>query len=255
MEILNVLEKNFGGPNSWRGLRFQYKYFKILMWKHPKRLLRREIGNRPTSSLFWYKYSYETDYKMYFPGSYTCVIWGLCTLTWQVNLTSHNLSSDLNRGTRARWQVNLSSQLVKLIGLSSGTCHCKWVLSPTKNICWRQPANFCLRIAIASEKVFARFFGLFFACCSLSKKRVFGWTRYEIWPWHDPPSTFFSRYKQSRSDTGSTQKTRINKERESDRFSHKRRRTQWNCWLWVVYMFPESKKVLPDKNLRSFNFD
>jgi len=70
------------------------------------------------------------------------------------------------------------------------------------------------RIAIASEKVFARFFGPFFACCRLSKKRVFGWTRCEIWTWHNPPSTSFARYKQSRSDTGSAQKIGINKERE-----------------------------------------
>jgi len=106
--------------------------------------------------------------------------------------------------------------------------------------------------------VFARFFCPFFACCSLSEKRVFGWTRCEIWPWHNPPSTAFSRYKQSRSDTGSTQKIgiRINKEGESKRFSHQRRRTsQLNCWLWVVYMFPESKKFLSDENLRSFNLD
>jgi len=71
-------------------------------------------------------------------GSYTCVIWGLCKLTWQVNLTSYNLSSDLNRGKRTRrkstCQVNLSSWLVSQVGLvtASGTCHRKWDLSPTK---------------------------------------------------------------------------------------------------------------------------
>jgi len=37
-------------------------------------------------------------------------------------------------------QVNLSSQVVKLTGLSSGTCDRKWVFSYTKNVCWRQPA-------------------------------------------------------------------------------------------------------------------
>jgi len=73
-------------------------------------------------------------------GSLTCVIWGLCTLTWQVNLTSNNLSSDSNRGKWAMWQVNLSSQLVKLTSLSSGTCHRKWDLAPTENVCRRWPA-------------------------------------------------------------------------------------------------------------------
>jgi len=151
-----------------------------------------------------------------------------------------------------------------------------------------QLAIFFLRIAIAPEKVFARFFGPFFACCSLSKKRqpaIFFWeslsrrrmclrdfsvlflrvvvylknvfsdgqdAKYD----RDPPSTSFSLYKQSRSDTGSTQKIGINKERESERFNHQRCRTyQWNCWLWAVYMFPESKIILPDENLRSCNLD
>ena len=63
------------------------------------------------------------------PGSYTCVIWGLCKSTWQVNLTSYNLSSDLERGKRARRKstchVNLSSWLVYQVELvtASGICH------------------------------------------------------------------------------------------------------------------------------------
>jgi len=159
---------------------------------------------------------------VYNPGSFTCAIWGLCKLTWQFNLTSYNLSSDLNRGKRASWQV------VKLTSLSSGSCRRKCDCHLRKKFAGVS-RHFFLRIAIASKKVFARFFGPFFACCSLSKKRVFGWTRCEIWPWHNPPSTSFSRYKQSRSDTGSTQKIGINKERESERSSHPRRRTsQWS---------------------------
>jgi len=43
-------------------------------------------------------------------------------------------------------------------------------------VCW----NFFLRIASAPENVFARFFGPFLACSSLSKISVFGWTRREI---------------------------------------------------------------------------
>ena len=159
-----------------------------------------------------------------FSGSYTCVIWGLCKLTWQVNLTSHNLSSDLKRGKRARrkstCQVYLSSWLVCQVELdtASGICDLQKKLQAS--------AGF-FRVAMASEKVFARFFGPFFAFCRLSKKRVFEWTRWKIWL----SCTSFSQYKQSRSDTGSTQKIGINKERESERFSHQRRRTsQWNCW-------------------------
>jgi len=69
-------------------------------------------------------------------GSFTCVIWGLCKLAWQLSLTSYNLSNDLKRGKRER------CQLVKLTSLSSGRCHRKWDLSPTKKICRRQPAIF-----------------------------------------------------------------------------------------------------------------
>jgi len=128
--------------------------------------------------------------------SYPCVIWRLFKLTWQVNLTSNNLSSELKSGKRARWQVHLSSQLVMLTNLSNGTCHCKWDLSTTKRTCRRQPAKTNLRIASASEKVFARLFILFFACSCLSRSSVFGLTRCEIWPWHKPPPTSFSQYKQ-----------------------------------------------------------
>ena len=79
---------------------------------------------------------------------------GMCKLTcdkltWQVNLTSHNFSCDLKRGKRASWQVKLSSQLVKL---SSGTCHQSGFVTYEKNM---------PKIAIASEKVFARFSGPF----------------------------------------------------------------------------------------------
>jgi len=146
------------------------------------------------------------------------------------------------QGDRSTCQVNLSSWLVCQVELvtASGICHLQ------KRI----------RIASASEKVFARFSVLFFARSSLSKSSVFGLTRCEIWPWHNPLPTSLSRYKQSRSDTGSTQNVGINKEREGERISHQRRRTsQWSCWLWVVYMFPESKMFLPDENLRSFNLD
>jgi len=69
------------------------------------------------------------------------MIWRLFKLIWQVNLTSYNLSSELKRGKRARWQVKMSSQLVKLTSLSSGTCQRKWALVPTKKISRRQTAN------------------------------------------------------------------------------------------------------------------
>jgi len=172
-----------------------------------------------------------------------CASW-LDKSTWQV-ITCQVIWR--GQGDKSTCQVNLSSWLVCQVELV--TCHVRKKFAS-------QPAIFFLRIAIASKQVFARFFGPFFACCSLFAKRVFGWTRCEIWPWHNPPSTSFSLYKQSRSDTGSTQKIGINKERESERFSHQRCRTsQWNCWLWAVYMFPESKIFLPDENLRSFNLD
>ena len=43
---------------------------------------------------------------------------------------------------------------------------------------------------------------------------------------------------------------------ESERFSHQRRRmSQWSCWLWVAYMFPEFRIFLLDESLRSFNLN
>ena len=171
-----------------------------------------------------------------------CSSW-LDKLTWQVITCLLNWRGTRGQDGKSTCQVNLSSWLVCQVALvtASGTYEKK-----------------TLGIASALEEVFARFFGPFCACSSLSKSSVLGWTRCEIWPWHNPPPTSFSRYKQSRSDTGSTQKIgiRINKEGESERFSHQRRRTsRRNCWLWVVYMFPESKIFLPDENLQSFNLD
>jgi len=87
----------------------------------------------------------------------------------------------------------------------------KWLDEPVKS-----PS----RIDSASEKVFARFSCNFLACSSISEICVFGWTKGELWPWHYPAPTSFSRYKQSRSSKGSTQKMGIYKER----FCHQRRR-------------------------------
>jgi len=84
----------------------------------------------------------------------------------------------MKRGKRAGCRVNLSSQLDKLTSLSGGTCHRKWNLSHVKKMtdaCQKK-----LRIASASEKVFARLFGHFLVCSSLSKTSVCGWTRCEI---------------------------------------------------------------------------
>jgi len=76
-------------------------------------------------------------------------------------------------------RVNFSSRLDKLTSLSSGTCHRKWNLSRMiKNL--MKPAKKNPRIASASQNVFARFFGHFFACSGLSKINAFGWTRCEI---------------------------------------------------------------------------
>ena len=83
--------------------------------------------------------------------------------TWRV-MTCQVIS--IERGKRAGWQLKLSSQLDKLTSLSSGTCHRKRNLSHTKINWRRQPAIFFLRIASASEKAFARFFGHFVACLS-----------------------------------------------------------------------------------------
>ena len=58
------------------------------------------------------------------------------------SLTSYNLSSDLKRSKRARWQGDKSTcqvKLVKLTILSGRTCHCKWNLSPIKTICHITP--------------------------------------------------------------------------------------------------------------------
>ena len=165
------------------------------------------------------------------------------------------LSSDLKRDKMAGWQVKLSSHnwsswLVSQVELvtASGSCHLR------KNLPASSGKPF-LRIASASEKVLARCCGWFSACSGLSKISVFGWTRCEIWPWQNPSRTSFSRYKKSRSDTGSTQIMGINKERQSERFSRQRRRaSQWSCWLWVIHVFLESKICLPDE-IWNFNLD
>jgi len=179
-----------------------------------------------------------------------CSSW-LDKSTWQVITCQVIWRGARGRGDKSTCQVNLSSWLVCQVELvtASGICHL-----------WRKVAasagNFFLRIASASEKVFVRFFGPFFACSSLSKISVFGWTRFEVWLWYNPPYTSFPRYKKSGIDTGSTQKTGINKDKESERSSHQRRRvSQWSCWLWEVYIFPESKTFLSDESLRSFNLD
>jgi len=94
-------------------------------------------------------------------GSFTCVIWGLC---------NYNLSSDLKRGKRARWQVNLSSQLVKLTSLSSESCHLRkkicrqiffWESLSRRRRCLRDFSVLSLRVVVCL------------------KKRIFGWTRCE----------------------------------------------------------------------------
>jgi hypothetical protein len=85
----------------------------------------------------------------------------------QVNLTSYNLSSDLKRGKRAGWQVNLSNQIDKLTGLSSGTCHRRWKLSSTnrhfffgeslacRRRCLRDFPVIFLRVLVCLKSVFS----------------------------------------------------------------------------------------------------
>ena len=116
----------------------------------------------PRGSLYLHYQTPQTWYKNS-SGSYTCVR-RLFQLTWQVNLTSYNLSSELKSGKRARWQVNLSSQLVKLTSLSSGTCHRKWDLSSTKkNLeslarrrrCLRDFPVLFLRVLVCLKAVFS----------------------------------------------------------------------------------------------------
>jgi len=114
--------------------------------------------------------------------------------TWQVITCQVIWRGVRGQGDKSTCQVNLSSWIACQVEVvtASGICHLR------------------KKVAGVSRQR------------SLSKKRVFGCTRCEIWPWHNPPSTSFSRYKQSRSNTGSTHKNGINKERESERFSHPR---------------------------------
>ena len=68
-----------------------------------------------------------------FAGSYTCLTWYFFQVDLTSSFTSYNLSSDLKRSKRARWQGDKSTcqiKLVKLTILSSRTCHRKWNLSP-----------------------------------------------------------------------------------------------------------------------------
>jgi len=56
-----------------------------------------------------------------------------CKFTWQVDLTSCHLSSDLKRGRRRRWQVNLTSATCQ-VDLSSSTCAQTQVQDPGKSL-------------------------------------------------------------------------------------------------------------------------
>jgi len=214
-------------PPSQPHFLVQYNRGFTTMWLH----LNDVLGKIRVLHLCWYD-----DYSSWLDKS-----------TWQMITCQVIWRGARKQGDKSTCQVDL---------------FVKWNLSPQVGFATYErklPAsagNFLLRIASASEKVFARFFGPFFGCSSLSKISVFGWTRCEIWLWHNPPHTSFPRYKKSGIDTGSTQKMGINKERESERFSHQRRRvSQWSCWLWIVYMFLESKIFLPDESLRGFNLD
>ena len=171
---------------------------------------------------------YRYIYKYITYGPILVLIWWFVKLTWLVNLSS--------------WLV-CHVELVTASGTCVGVCCFVFIKSILGNrygpgvspqvgfVTYEKnlpasagnffPQN---RYRAASEKVFTRFFSPFLAFCRLSKQRVFGWTRCEIWLSRKPPSTYFSRYKQSRSDTGSAQKIEINKERESERFSHQRRK-------------------------------
>jgi len=81
------------------------------------------------------------------------------------------LSSDLKRGKRAGWQVNLSSQLDKLTSLSSGTCHLQkksgrifsgkiWQISSRESLarrrrCVRDFSVMFLRVLVCLKSVFS----------------------------------------------------------------------------------------------------
>jgi len=87
-----------------------------------------------------------------------------------------------------------TSQVDKLTSLSCGTCYIR------KKI-WHWQKK--LRIASASPDFSVIILGvLVFLQIS-----VFGWTRCEIWQWHNPPPTSFSLYKHSQSGKNSTQNT------------------------------------------------
>ena len=119
--------------------------------------------------------------------------------------------------------------------------------------CNLSPTIFCVRIASASQNVFARCFGHCFACSSLSKIITFRWTRCKIWRWHNPPPTSFSQYKQSRTFCSQGQQSQYNMEmKRRDHTVNSNRRVSPHV-LSTVYCgeFANAAVTLPSRSLAS----
>jgi len=125
------------------------------------------------------------------------------TVRWPFDIYSPTLawyddcSSRLDKST---WQFVTCQVIIWRGARGQGDKSTSWLvcqveLVTASGICQLRKKLF-LRIASASEKAFARCFGPFFACSSLSKSSVFGWIRCALWLWHNPPPASFSRYKQ-----------------------------------------------------------
>ena len=148
-----------------------------------------------------------------------CASW-LDKTTWQVITYQVIGRGTRGQGDKLTCQVNLSSWLVCQVELVTASRICqlwKKFAGVSRQFFWESLSRWrrCLR------DFSVHFLRVVVVCL----KFVFSDGLDVKYDWHNPLSTSFSLYKQSRSDTGSRQKIGINKERESERFSHQRCRT------------------------------
>ena len=164
--------------------------------------------------------------------------WGMSTHYWKCFVVCHpstenvaihqNLRvlhlcwyDDLSSWLYKSQQVNLSSQLDKTCQVitcqvirrgargqnDKSTCQvnmtswlvCRVELVTYKKNCRRQLAKKNWGSLARRSRCLRDFPVIFWRVLVYLKWVFFGWTRCEIWPWHDPPPTSFPQYKQSRT--------------------------------------------------------
>jgi len=118
-------------------------YTKIGIFKHkhtrPYRNIQIFLQMNVTDECTWDVDSAKTLYlhkNTIYQGPTLVLIWWFVKLTWLVNLTSYNLSSDLKWGKRAGWHLNLSSRLVKFHMCPKHKCRTLLYIHKNRYIEW-----------------------------------------------------------------------------------------------------------------------